>query len=196
MILLLTVPLLIFAYHYLRNGWFFGRPWFQGHFKSRLAWSLSFAVAYLLTAGLASSLSIFVYFVIMSYAAILVPHGYAMDMGRWSTFESKWPSFFIKVSQEKWEVMSPLRREAIDALQLACVGLVRGVLVFLPLALKVSTTSLVSAVSVVAIGHPVAYWIGWRVPLKALNNEKNSAEWGEFLLAISWAVALFVLFGG
>jgi len=197
--LLLAVAVLIFGYHYLRNGWPFNEKRKTiGNFVARLMWCGTFVVAYILLSLPNTRLDVAVAYFFLSFAAILIPHAIAQDMGRYEknsipTFQNRWISFFIKVSQERWQGWPLWKRTAIDMLQMLVIGAARGLCVFIPpTLLGASITGAAAAVAIVACWQPLAYAIGHYIPFKGLNNAPNSSEWGEFLIGAGWALALVV----
>lgn len=193
MILLLTIPLLIFGYHYLRNGWPVNKLFSFGDFFARMMWCTTFLGAYFLTTGGFSWLGALLF--LLCYLEILVPHGIGMDMGRHPEFQNKWPTFFIKVEQSTWELWPLWKRELVDVAQMFVIGLIRGLIVFAPL-FFFNLPNLGWAIATQALWQPASYYLGYRIPYQVLRNAANSSEWGEFLVGIGWAVSLYQVFEG
>ena len=130
------------AYRLRGGGWLAIGDW-----QVRLIWGTSLFVAYTLShlaAPLwAYSLGIWA----LAYVSMLIPHAYCMNMGRWPQPQNKWPSFFLPdYTQVQWTAMTGAARTLNDFLQMACVALLRAVVVFSPLVL-----------STYLLGHQIAY---------------------------------------
>ena len=196
MILLLTIAMLVFNYHYLRNG----DPFItKSNFITRLLWALGCSAAVLLLELSNFTLetwlaSIMVFFT--SFAAIHVPHANVQNMGRWGVPQNKWPSFFFgNYTQEQWAAMTRQKKEFSDALKMGMVGLVRGVIVFVPLLFAYPVLNVAAAILITAVWQPLSYFVGWRTPWAVFKNQPYSAEWGEFYIGIGWALAFWAATG-
>lgn len=210
--LLLTIPFLIFIYHYIRNG--FLLPSFVGTLGSRLIWAAAFVAAYLLTTLKGATTPVAAgLFVLQFLAQMLIPHGFAMNMGKngepWSamppikvltlfgkdvTVPKYWPAwFFPQYTQEEWSALPMWKRTLLDFGGMAVVGAIRGAVVFLPcIALGLSPLAALLGVAITAAWQPISYLVGHHIPFGILDNTPNSAEWGEFLIGAGWAISLLV----
>lgn len=215
MILLFTIPLLIFFYHYIRNGWGFKD---LGDLRARLLWSFSFLIAYLATDAVDGNINFpaaAAVFVLQFVSILAIPHGFAMNMGRWYkpwslmprikvmtlfgkdiTLPKYWPAwFFPQYSQSEWTALPMWKRTLLDFGGMGIVGLLRGAMVFLP-TIAFGISPLVAIAAFLAqLWQPVAYFVGYYIPFKSLNNTPNSVEWGEFLIGLGWAVSLYIAVG-
>lgn len=196
MILLLAIATLVFLYHYERNG---NPLHFEGNFVPRLFWAVGCAAVLVLLSlpGFPSYLWIAVLVtVVASFVQILVPHAYPQNMGRWPTPQNKWPSLFYgNYTQAEWDAMTPSQRERSDFIKMGCVGFIRGLIVFVPLAFLYPWFLAALSVAITAIWQPLSYYVGWRTPWAIWNNKANDAEWGEFYIGIGWALAFWALTG-
>lgn len=196
MLTLLTVlALYVFAYHYERNG----NPWsFTGDTVPRLLWGTSVAVGYLFLSLPHTNFLAMPWLVVSAFSAVaFVPHGYCMNMGRWGTPQKKWPSFFLSaITDADWVAMPMWKRTGYDALSMASIGLIRGLMVFPVLcALGFSAWHVALAVLVQMLWHPFSYFAGFYVPFNIWNNTAKSPTWGEFFVGVGWFLSMWTVTG-
>lgn len=182
LILLLVQCLFVFMYHYERNG----NPVSLGDTAERILWALSFSVGY----GLIHwDLGIMALYFVGQLIAIYIPHAFAQQMGRrlitwpqmgpWTKYWPGWPFMWVKDETIQ------------DFGGMAVVGLLRGLVVFIPpIFLGASLWGAVIAIIITEYWQPCAYYLGWKVPFTLWGNTARSAQWGEFFVPIGWAAAL------
>lgn len=201
LMLLPVIALLVFSYHYERNG----NPWNFGETVSRILWACALAASYaLLTMPI-------IYWrapamIPFAFLEILIPHAFAQRMGSriddWKTLQpislgtifghaltvpKWWPAYWMKGFMDKLTFIQQ------DIIGMASTGCLRGILVFLPLIpLGLSIYAALAAAILQGITQPVSYLIGRCTPFAAFGNPPKSVEWGEFYIGIGWAVSLYV----
>lgn len=210
--LLLTIPLLVFIYHYVRNG--FLLPNFVGTLGARLIWASAFVSAYFLTTLTGASVSMAGMLLVLQFCAqAAIPHGFAMNMGKnsqpWSvmapikvltlfgkdvTVPKYWPAYFFpQYDQAGWDTLPMWKRALIDFGGMAVVGAIRGAMVFFPcVVLGLSPLAALLGFVITTVWQPLSYFVGHYIPLGIFDNTPNSAEWGEFLIGVGWALSLLV----
>lgn len=194
---LLVIALFIFTYHYERNG----NPWGVGDTMCRIIWAASVVVGYLFLSIADINWAAAAWILPGSFMAILVPHGFCMNMGRWAVpwsvlpLSKKWPGLWLpSYTQEEYSALPQSKKTRLDILGMLSVGAIRGVLVFSPLmCVRQSLVSVLGAALVVSLSQPAGYYLSWFMPVSGLNCHAHSAEWGEVFVAIGWAVSLVVL---
>ena len=129
-------------------------------------------------------------FAVLSFIAILIPHAFAQRMGKrtdsWETlpWSKWWPVFWMK------PVLRYLTNLDQDFIGMSVVGLLRGLIVFIPPYLLGWTHSSVVSVMLTMLWQPMSYVVGWHTPWTLWTNPARSAQWGEFYIGIGWAIAL------
>lgn len=186
----------VFGYHYERNG----NPANFGEFVSRTLWSLIFALSY--TSLAAAGVNVYLaaaLFVLQFAATAIVPHAWVQNMGNWGTVQRKWPGFFLPANWPATWVPGSFDATLHDFLGMLSVGFIRGAVVFgLPLLASIwyhspiTWAAWVAAWWCTALGQPLAYLLGRHVNSSLWGNAPNSAEWGEFLVGVSWALSLII----
>lgn len=186
-IFLVVVSMLVFTYHYERNG----DPWAWGQLASRLIWALSMSVAY--TAVFFPSVSL-VACVLMfgtGYAGLMVPHAFAQRAGRrtdlWTDLPNSkwWPAFWMR------PFLPSLSFASQDFIGMMSTGMLRGLIVFAPMVvLGYPLINALVGIFITAFWQPISYAVGYWIPFGLPHTTPNSSEWGEFLVGIGWAVAL------
>lgn len=186
-VFLLTIPLLVFAYHYERNG----DPANIGDFLSRTIWSFAVMVAYTMDALDDFNAYVAGWMIFGSFIAIVIPHAFAQRMGNrtdaWTDlFWTKWwPAYWLK---PLLNTLSPIDQDFIG---MASVGLLRGAAVFLPTVFfGYSAFLAITAMLLTAAWQPWSYYVGYKIPWNLWTNAANSSQWGEFGIGIGWAIAL------
>jgi hypothetical protein len=185
---IVAVPLGAFGYR-LRGGGYVTLPGTQ---LARLLWGIILAVCYLLafTTGIFSAIPAAVLIVTGFLSVALVPHAYCQNMGTWPTPQKQWPSFFIpEPSDATWTAWPQWKRTAYDFTCMACVGLWRGLIVFLPWVWLAPIGSLCGVV-VIMLLQAGAYLVGFYIPFSLPSVQAKSNEWGEFLTGAAWVLAL------
>ena len=193
---LLTL-LCAFAYRLRGGGWLSLSDW-----QYRLIWGTALLVTFIATHAFTTAA--FTYAVglwAFAYIAELIPHAYAQNMGRWATPQNKWPSFFLPdYTQVQWTAMTGTARTLNDFLQMACVALLRAVVVFSPLVLstymlghQIAYAGVLRGMGILTIGQPMSYLLGWYVPLNFPSLAKRSTEWGEWFNGLVWGLAMVQL---
>ena len=161
----------------------------------RAAWALALGVAFV--DQTAFNLWSTLYVLLAGFGMMYVPHAYCQNMGQWPMPQKGWPSFFFPTwTQLGWSTAPVWQRAAYDAGQMACIGLLRGLILFGPLVFigdGISMTEALTASMTIAILQPVAYLLGRYVMLfSIIGCMKRSPEWGEFLNGAAWAIAMAV----
>lgn len=192
--LAIITPLFIFAYHYVRNG----KPWDLGPIFGDIVWAAFFSlgsIVFLLPDFLPS---IFLLLFVGAFLATEIPHGFAQNAGfrtiKWDnmnpipfigkiTLLKWWPAFWMSGFKDK------LSFAVQDALGMASVGFIRGILVFM-FVLRIHFFGALIAILTTTVWQPFAYWLGQKIPFATLGNTAHSTEWGEFLIGPGWALAL------
>lgn len=196
---LLVACLLVFAYHYERNG----SPWDLGDTACRLTWAIAFSTSYMMLVFLHINWWLVAWFMFAGFIEILVPHAFAQRMGnRTDSWETLTPitvgTFFGKtITIPKWwpalwfepflPMSTPLEQDFIG---MTSTGLVRGLIVFLPPYCFGVTHSVAIPVCLTMLWQPISYAVGWITPLTLWTNPARSSQWGEFYIGIGWALAL------
>lgn len=192
--LILVLALFVFTYHYERNG----NPVQVSGFISRLIWAGSFALGYLaLTLTHTDPLLAFLY-ALFSLGAIYIPHAWVQNMGDWPNPQKRWPGFFLpNLTQSQWDAMPHPQRVRHDFLGMGGVGFFRGLAVFgapliaaIFLPVQPHIFGPLIGWGLTTVGQPMAYLIGKQIPFSFWSNAPKSTEWGEFLVGVSWFVAL------
>jgi hypothetical protein len=193
-IALLVTALFVFAYHYERNG----NPLSWGEAFSRLFWGASFALGYIAFSGTSTNYFVALQLGLMQYVAMLVPHAWVQNMGRWSVIQKKWPGFFLPSDWPSPWVPGSFKATLHDFLGMAGVGFFRGLVVFGVMALAawwfgapVTLVGCLLAWVITTLWQPTSYLVGFYVPWTMWDNPAKSATWGEFGVGIGWAAALF-----
>lgn len=190
----ITSAVLAFLYR-LRGGGYFT---LNSDVYTRLIWGSGMLVAYAFHTGvhLFPMLAIFM----AAYLSMLVPHAYAQNMGKWPTPQKRWPSFFFPSWTEAGWTAAPLWQKAIyDAGQMACVALMRGVIVFgsvvffdaLNGGLIPAVGQMIAGTGVIMFLQPVAYLLGvYAIFFSIPGCTKLSNTWGELFTGAAWGLAL------
>jgi len=185
----------------LRGGGFVA---FQSSILPRAIWGAVIALAYFFTAT-SHSLVRDIYaplLIFLSYAALMVPHAYCQNMGRWPVPQNRWPSFFMPtLEQIDWSVMVPWQRFVYDFICMTGVGFFRSLIAFLPFLIVHNLVDgswpviqVVQAVAVLSVGQPLAYSFGYLMPITIGGSlAQRSTEWGEFFNGMVWAFAVACL---
>ena len=93
-----TVPLLAAAYRLRGGSWVSLADW-----EYRLIWGAALIFSYILCVFPDPNPLYVGMLIPLAYLAMLVPHAYAQNMGRWPTPQNGWPSFFIYTpDQNTW----------------------------------------------------------------------------------------------
>ena len=189
--LALVVPFFIFMYHWERNG----NPLNLGDFGSRCLWSASMVVGYIVLSLSAGNTALIygVFLLGLGFAEILIPHGFAMNMGRrtgpYSVCTGAWYKY--------WPALPFLwikNYTVQDVVGMASTGLLRGLAVFLPaLFFGYSLLGVMAATILTSLWQAGAYYVGWYIPFSLPTTPARTATWGEFLVGAGWALALAVL---
>lgn len=193
-IALLVLALFVFAYHYERNG----NPLSWGDAFSRLFWGGAFALGYIALSGSNTNYYLALELGFAQYAAMLVPHAWVQNMGRWATIQKKWPGFFLPGNwPSPWNPGSP-KATLHDFLGMMGVGFFRGLIVFGTMSVfawwfdaPVSLLGCLLAFVITTLWQPISYFAGYYVPWTMWDNTPRSSQWGEFGIGIGWALALF-----
>lgn len=138
----------------------------------------------------------------LAMLAMLVPHAYAQNMGRWPTPQKGWPAFFLPtLTDAEWAALPGAFRTLYDFFGMAGAAFFRAAIVFGPSLLsahlqhgQIDPTGVLRASLVLTFGQPLAYVVGWNVPFSIGGSlTKYSTEWAEFLNGVVWAIAVAVL---
>ncbi len=138
---------------------------------------------------------------VCAFLALLIPHGYCQNSGNWGKPQRRWPSFFFPLpSQMTWsQKWGSVMRANYDMGQMACVCLLRSLIVFIPyvslhyLLTGVFVSPLVSILCVTLLS-PLGYRLGWLMPFSlGPHLTKNDAEWGELFTGVAWGLAIVSL---
>lgn len=188
--LVLVTALLVFSYHYERNG----NPWNFGELVSRLIWGASLATAYIALSLPSTDFGIAICFLPLGYLGLLVPHAWVQNMGTWPKAQKRWPGLLLPtLTDAQWAALSPFRRTMYDFFGMSSVGRIRGLLTFIPLTfLGMKLPVAVAAGLLQGAAQPLSYLIGRFTPFTLFGNAPNSAEWGEFYVGIGWAASLYL----
>ena len=194
MIYLLTI-MLAFAYR-IRGGGFVSLD----DFEYRSVWGVALSLSYLFLHPNTPDLIYAALLPLLSYVSLFIPHAYAQNMGRWPTSQNKWPSFFLPdFTQAEWTALPTPVRTFNDFIAMGAVAFFRGAIVFFPLLAsdiyvykENSLHSVILAVVTLVIGQPLAYLLGWYVPLNFPSLKAKSTEWCEFLNGAVYGVALWL----
>lgn len=194
MLTALTSLILAFLYR-LRGG---GYVTLGSDVFTRLIWGGGLAVAYAVQTSV--NLWTMLSMLITGYVSMFIPHAYCQNMGRWATPQKRWPSFFFPSWTPAGWTAAPLWQKAVyDAGQMACVSLLRGVVVFAPVAALAALNGgffpavghLIAGIVVITVLQPVAYLLGaYAMFFSVPSCTKFSAEWGEFLTGAAWGIAI------
>ena len=188
---------LAFAYR-LRGGGFIAML----DFEYRLAWGCALAAAFILLHWDAPDFQYTAILPALAYLSMaFIPHAYCQNIGRWPLPQNKWPSYFLPdLSQAIWDKMPHWLRGIYDMLAMAGVAMFRGSIVFAPYWLTQNyfyghdvMSSILKACAVLMIGQPIAYAVGWFVPLSLPSLSAKSTEWGEWLNGAVYAASLACL---
>jgi hypothetical protein len=195
-LLLFLAPFLALFYRHVRNG-LFQKNWpafLQGDTASRIFWGLALNLSFSLANNDWRVWPALAFFV-SGQISIRVTHGYIMDCGRHPVPEKKWPSFFMpQHTQAEWDAMTPTDRAIYDGIQGACVGFVRGLISFLPLLFfGYHAAPIVAAISVLTVGTPLCYALGYLTPYDVWGVKSFTPEWGEVYHGPMFAIALLLL---
>lgn len=182
-----------------RGGGFFstGHDWIV-----RLIWGASLILTYFSFSYHAPDWVYIATLLPTAYLSMLVPHAFCQNMGRWPTPQNGWPAFFMPVlTQTQWVAMPDAARTLFDFLSMAGVAGFRALFVFAPWVAshylqtgEIALRPFLLAFEVLTIGQPLAYLLGWYVPLSVGNSlTKFSTEWCEFFNGAVWTVALWLL---
>lgn len=199
-IYLFVLVLLVFGYHYERNG----DPIPLGDFLSRIFWGISFSIGYLACSLDRTNPWMAAFFVFSQFIAMLIPHAFAMNMGKrtqlWIdmtaikvfgnfTLPKWWPAYWLK------PFLTDLNFFEQDFIGMQTVGLLRGLVVFgLPIALGwIGLTAGLIAVVINMLWQPLSYTLGNMIPLNIWTNKAYSSTWGEFLIAFGWAFSIYII---
>jgi hypothetical protein len=155
----------------------------------------------------------------LAYASMLVPHGFAMCMGRGDVLQCRWftkplvflimPSLYGKLKDETgngimtadWTETCIEDRISLDFFQMEVIGLIRGLIVFTPLSLigffvyghDYALLNGLSAVVVISFLQALAYLVGNYFPFSIGESLiARTATWGEFFDGIAWGCALLL----
>jgi hypothetical protein len=209
-LLLGIIALFVFMYHYERNG----NPWNSGDFIARILWGLTFGAGYGVLSFHSFHLGLYIWLCVAGFLELLIPHGFAMNMGRWAqpwslmpaikvlTWKGKdimvpkcWPAIFLpQFDQAGWDALPMWKRTALDFGGMGLVGLYRGILGFVPAVLfGLSWHGAALGVLVTMLGQPISYFVGKYTPWTIWTNAAYSSQWGEFYVPIAWALALLFL---
>lgn len=194
---LLTIAL-GFAYR-CRGGGFFHML----DFEYRILWGSALALAYIFNNATNPDIAYAMLLLPLAYASMAwIPHAYCQNMGRWTSPQWAWPSFFLpRYTQVQWAALPMAARTLYDALAMAGVSFFRSVVVFAPFALsqyafhaRNALGDVLTAMAVLVIGQPVAYLLGWLVPFSIGKSlTAKSTEFGEFLTGLAYGIALWLL---
>jgi hypothetical protein len=193
----LAVPFLAFAYRLRGGGWVSLDDW-----EYRLIWGMALVLSYIAFSFPDPNPAYCAALLPLSYVAMLVPHAYCQNIGRWPTPQNGWPSFFVYTPDpSEWTADPGWLRGAHDFLCMACVGAWRATIVFLPLAActhlagdAINWVGLLCAVLALSFGQALGYCLGWLFPFSVDSSlTKNTSQWGEFFNGAAWAVALWLL---
>ena len=195
-IFLLVVALYVFTYHYERNG----DPVNLGDFGARMFWGAMFTVGYGALAWQATNFFALGWYVVGQFVAMLIPHAFAMNAGKrtqawvdmpqirlWgTTYAPKyWPAFWLK------PFLPYLSNTQQDLIGMAAVGLLRGLIVFMPpVELGAPLVPSLAGWLFTMAWQPLAYLAGRFTTVSWFYNTPNSAIWGEFYIPIGWAFSV------
>lgn len=207
LIYVLVLALLVFAYHYERNG----NPLPEGDFLERLFWALSFSIGFLAINAEQHNFYLSAVLFVTQFIAMLIPHAFAQNMGHriqaweqmpriklWGsiTIPKWWPAYWMKL------FIDDLSYFEQDFLGMGTVGLLRGLLVFgipfvlglyFPIFFGINYLIFVICVAISTIWQPIAYTLGPLVPFSIWTNQANTPAWGEFLIPFGWWFCLLVI---
>ena len=192
---LFVTALLVFSYHYERNG----NPWNLGDFGCRCLWVLSVVIGYTaLHYDNIHPLAV-IWMGASAFLQLMVPHAFAQNMGNRTQTWEQMPRITLvgSITLPKWwpgALFIWVKNFAIqDFLGMASVGFWRGLVVFgPPMALGFSAVYCAAAIAITTIWQPVSYWVGYRIPYSIWTNAANSSTWGEFGIGIGWSIALLI----
>jgi hypothetical protein len=195
-IFLLVVALFVFMYHYERNG----DPFNTGDFWARVLWGLSFALGVYALSWPVTNFWALGWYVVGQFIAMLIPHAFAMNAGKrtqaWIdmprlqfigtiTLPKYWPAFWLK------PFLPYLSNTQQDLIGMATVGLLRGLIVFMPpVALGAPLVPSLAGWLFTMAWQPLAYLAGRFTPMAWFLNTPYSAMWGEFYTPIGWAFSV------
>ena len=201
MITLSLSSLLCGAAYRLRGGGFFS---FSSTLIARAIWGAVIALTYFFTANSHSQMrDIYAPLLLfLSYAALMVPHAYCQNMGRWAVAQKKWPSFFMpSLTQSAWLNLPFWQRFVYDFISMTGVGFFRSLIAFLPFLIVYNLVygswpviQVIQAIAVLSVGQPLAYSFGYLMPITLGGSlARRSVEWGEFFNGMVWAFAVACL---
>lgn len=179
-----------------RGGGFFstGHDWIV-----RLVWGSSLIITYLALNYAEPDYFYAASILGTAYLAMLVPHAFCQNMGRWPTAQKEWPAFFLpELTDLQWTALPGPARTLYDFLAMAGVAAFRGLFVFTPFLLsaylqhgQIELAGVLRACGTIIVFQPLAYLVGWYVPFSVGGSlTKNTTEWCEFLNGAAWAVAV------
>lgn len=143
----------------------------------------------------------------MSWIGETIPHGFAQNMGRraasWYNIPliKRWPGILVpEPTQDEFAAAPYAWRYAADALAMMYIGGLRAAIVLSPsigygLAAHSPATlyRAALAVAVRVLWQPLAYTVGWLVPLTLPSLGAKGTEWCELFDGMGWAIAWWVL---
>jgi hypothetical protein len=197
MLSFLASLMLAIAYRIRGGGWFT----LANAFVCRIIWGGALAFAYDVLVLPSSQFVLAPIFVLTGFLSMLIPHAFCMNIGRWPTPQKSWCTFFMPTyTPAAWAALSPLKRAIYDTIQMAFVGLYRGLIVFgawmgaeIVLGHPLTIFSGIAAALTVSVLQAFGYVAGWYVPFTITKSlTAKSSEWGEFFNGIAWGAALAV----
>lgn len=198
--LLFFCLLLAFTYR-LRGGGFYR---FDGSTTTRLIWAASLSIAYGAMYQDHYYWYINIIFYLLAYAAVVLPHGAFMDMGRSIPQERGYFFFIPSFTVEEWIAMPLSKRMWFDIQGMALIKLCSALILFLPMYFLTTATltNLVSAVFILTIFSTLAYVVCYYIPINIGGTwrwfgdrgsdvaEKYTTCWAEILVGVTYAFAL------
>jgi hypothetical protein len=141
----------------------------------------------------------------LAFLSMLIPHGYAQNMGGWATPQNRWPTFFLPTwTQLEWDTMSPALRTFNDFIQMFFIGAWRGWIVFGGLTLVKEFATIGEhamwqtfiAAWATGLFQALGYLLGKYFPLSIGSSlPAKSACWGEFFNGVGWALSVAIYLG-
>lgn len=171
----------------------------------RLIWTATFLASAIWTQpDLLDNPTLIAALTIFTYGASTIPHDFCYGDGRYwignqaenLQFHERWPGAWLKIiPAEDWKHLRQWQRSGYDALGMASVGLVRGIMVLPWLAfVGASWPHIAEGVGIITLGSPFAYWLSWNTPLRIPHvAEPRCTEWGELYVGAIWALSLMVV---
>jgi hypothetical protein len=156
---------------------------FMTHVSFTPAHEITFSLFYLFTVA------------IMSFLASNVGHGFYQGMGSEPAPQSFWWSFWLNMLHvTSWATWPMWRRIAWDFSGMAGVGLVCGVISYIPyIALTHEVAHFCYAVLSIGLLQPLAYLIGRGLASAFPFLKIYSTEYGEALTGAAWFASLIAL---